>query len=72
MFGKKETTGSSKVKASHQDQMMLQHRLKKTSTKGDIIVFRNSLFASPEPLFSSVVCITFEQLSCNCLAVVGL
>ena len=51
MLGKKETTGSSKVKASHQDQMMLQHRLKKTSTKGDIILFRNSLFASLEPFF---------------------
>lgn len=69
MFGKKKP-GSSKVKASH--QMMLQHRLKKTSTKRDVIFFRNSMFASLKPLLSSLVCITFEQVSCNCLVEVGL
>lgn len=47
MFGKKETTGPFKVKASHQDQMMLQHRLKKASIKGNVILFRLLL----NPLF---------------------
>jgi hypothetical protein len=33
---------------------------------------RNFIQTSPEPPFSCVVCTTFEQLSYNCLVVVGL